>query len=250
MKEQVREQPAILAAAERQMQAWALAQEKEDREMKSRGPQELRASIHPCIAITREAGAGGSEVANALGKMLGWQVCDRNMLDLMAERFRQSRTMLEFVDETEGTWVYDVLGTWLDHKIIPHEKYVAQLTRVVWSAARIASCVFVGRAAQFVLPREKSLAVRIVASPRFRAQRLALEHHLDSAKAERLMQELDRGRREFVTRYFHQGVDDPRLYDITLNSERLGIERTVRLIASALADDPRFKGRLSAEAHR
>ena len=57
MKEQTREEPEILAAAERQMHAWALVREREDRV--DRDKVEGRSTRHALnfAAISREAGA-------------------------------------------------------------------------------------------------------------------------------------------------------------------------------------------------
>ena len=86
--------------------------------------------------------------------------------------------MLDLVDETESNWVYDVLGTWMDRQIIPHEKYVVQVGRMIHTLARAGKAVFVGRGAQFLLPRSKTFAVRIVASEAFRAQRVRQRHNV------------------------------------------------------------------------
>ena len=160
MKEHTREDPTILAAAERQMHAWSLQTELKDRvisgEAESRVTQALR-----FVTLSREAGAGGSEIAEQLGQRLGWSVFDKNLLDQVAARFHLPRTTLDLVDETPTNWAYDVLGTWMDRSLVPHEKYVACLSRVVMMAGRRGRAVFVGRGAQFLLPREEVLAVRL-----------------------------------------------------------------------------------------
>jgi len=136
MKEQTREDPKILAAAERQMQAWVLRQEIADRAVRIRGLPEPAECEVKFVTISREFGAGGSEIGEGLARRLGWEVLDRDLLERMYDRFHVSRKMLEAVDETEASWVYDVLGTWVDQSAVGHEKYVAQLGKVVAAAAR------------------------------------------------------------------------------------------------------------------
>jgi len=233
MKEQTREDPKILAAAERQMQAWALNQEIADRAIRDRGPQEPTKCAVEFITISREAGAGGSEIAEALARRLGWEVLDRNLLERMDDRFHVSRKMLEAVDETEASWVYDVLGTWVDQSAVGHEKYVAQLGKVVAEAARRGHVVFVGRGAQFLLPRQHGLAVRIVAPLRWRVEHLMQRDCLDEAAARQLIRRKDTGRREFVERFFHRDLDDPHLYDLVVNVERLGLDGAVEQVYTA-----------------
>ena len=136
MKAQTREDPTILAAAERQMQAWAMAQESGNRRADRRRPPQAITFV----TISREAGAGGSEVARLVGQRLGWEVLDKNLLDRVADRFHLPHPMLDLVDETKSNWVYDVLGTWMDSKLVPHEKFAAFLGRVVHAAAQHGGC--------------------------------------------------------------------------------------------------------------
>jgi cytidylate kinase len=203
MKEQVREEPKILAAAERQMQAWARAQEMTDRTIASRLADEVPSRLGPYVAISREAGAGGSRIAEMVGQTLGWEVLDKNLLDLVAERFELSRPMLELVDETAS------------------------------KAAHHGKVVLVGRGAQFLLPRRGGLAVRIIAPEPYRIDRIRRLHDTTASNARRLMLEIDRGRREFVERYFHRDINDPHLYDLVINVEHTDISAAVEQIVAS-----------------
>ena len=234
MKEQTREDPKILAAAERQMQAWAKNAEIADRSVSLKF-HTAHAEQEKCfLTISREAGAGGSEIAAIVGKRLGWEVLDKKLLDRVAKRFHHDRSMLNMVDETRSNWVYDVLGTWMDSTVIPHETYVSQLTRVIQAAARQSNFIFVGRGARFVLPREKVLAVRLVASEGFRIKRLMHVFDLSEPDARRYMHDTDKGRREFVQRFFHHDITDPHLYEMVVNTEGLGLEGAAEEIVAAV----------------
>jgi cytidylate kinase len=234
MKEQTREMPGILAAAERQMHAWALGNELKDRA--TRKATEGHPVQHEVrfITISREAGAGGSQIGRCVGERLGWEVFDKNLLDQVADRFRLPRLMLDLVDETRTNWVYDVLGTWMDHKVVPHEKYVACLTRVISTLVRRGHIVFVGRGAQFLLPRQEVLAVRLVASPKYRTQKIMEQLGLTEIDARRFITEADEGRREFVERFFHRDITDPHLYDVVINVERCGKAKAVQEILAVV----------------
>ncbi len=235
MKEQTREEPKILAAAERQMQAWVLTAEIEGRAIAEKGPQRLADRLGRYLSISREAGAGGSDIAQLVGQKLGWEVLDKNLVDRVAERFRLSRSMLEQVDETPSSWIWDVLGTWMDQKIITHDKYVARLGRVVLAAVRHGDVVLVGRGAQFLLPREKGVAVRIIAPLKYRIQEIMRREGLNQTNAARVIEETDRGRRDFVLNYFQKEIDDPHLYDLVVNVGRLGPAAAVEQIAAVVS---------------
>lgn len=230
MKERTREEPKILAAAERQMRAWELAHQIADRMLRLDPAHAQGKKIGPYVSISREAGAGGEELARLLGQKLNWEVLDKELVDQVAEHFRLSRPMLELVDETKSTWVHDVLGPWVDPKLISHEKYVVDLGRVIVAAARRGHVVFVGRGAQFILPSNAGLSVRLIASEKFRVERMAMLMDSTPEQARRLVTQIEEDRREFVKRFFHRDVADPHLYDFVINVERLGLAVAADLI--------------------
>ncbi len=233
MKEHTREDPKILAAAERQMRTWTLLQELADRTSSARRVDQPHERLGDYITISREAGAGGSEIACLLGQNLGWEVLDKNLVARVADRFHLSRKMLEAVDETQFNWAYDILGAWLDPRIIPHEKYVVHLGQVLLAAAQRGKVVLVGRGAQFLLPRDQGLAVRIIAPEKYRLRHVMEEHRLGEAQARQFIAETDRGRREFVMRFFHHDITDPHLFDLTIQVDRLGPVAAAEEIAAA-----------------
>jgi cytidylate kinase len=227
-------EPKMAAAAERKMQAFARTQEIANRTTRIDQPEHTPREVAAYIALSREAGASGSTVAELLGQKLGWEVLDKGVLDQLADKYQLSRPTLEAVDETTMSWAYDIFGTWLDREIISHEKYLTRLNRIFLTAAKKGNAVFVGRGAQFLLPRDRGFSVRLVASESYRLHQLMERHDLPLPKARQLMVRLDRGRRQFVRHFFHQNVDDPHIYDLTINVERMGTEKTADLIVQAM----------------
>ncbi len=233
MREQSSVEPKTLAAAERQMRSWVLTEEIAEQALLSQSTKRLPGQLGDFITISREAGACGSEIAELVGRKLGWGVLDKNLLDQVADQSNLPRPLLEFVDETTVDWADGVLGTWFDPKGVPHHKYVVHLTRIVLAAARRGNVVMVGRGGRFLLPADQGLSVRLIAPERYRAAQIAQRLQLSAAKARRHVAEVDRGRREFVARFFHHDVDDPHLYDLVLNVAHFGPEFAAERIVDA-----------------
>jgi cytidylate kinase len=230
-----REEPRITAAAERQMRSHEMASEIEaHRAHETHEPYRMRHQVGPFIAISREAGAGGSEVGRILGQRLGWEVLDKNLVDRIAMHCHKPSSMMELVDETASSWITDVLGPWLDSAVVPHEQYVAKLTRIVMAAARRGNVVLVGRGAWFLLRRDAGLAVRLIAPLDFRIKRMMEIKHIGAAEARTYCEQTDHGRRVFVQRYFHHDIDDPHLYDLILNTGQMGVEGAAEQILMAM----------------
>lgn len=233
MKELMHEDPRIMAAAERQMRAWSLAQEIAASSSCTRRVDRPHGQFGDFITLSREAGAGGGEIGEAVGRRLGWEVLDKGLLDRVAQGARLPRAMLDLVDETQSNWAYDVFGSWLDRRIVPHEKYMVHAARAVLAAARRGNVVLVGRGCQFLLPPGHGLAVRVIASEKYRVRRVMEKFNLSESQARQFIATLDRGRKEFVSRFFHRDVTDPHWYDLVINVEFLGPDAAVELIVAA-----------------
>lgn len=235
MKSATHEEPKIVAAAERKMAAWVKSAEIQDRAVLRQEIERAAEGVHPYVAISRQRAAGGGRIAELLGQKLGWETLNRNLLERVAERFDLSLSSLKMVDETTPNWAHDMFGTWLDRNVVSSEKYIVRLGCVVLAAVREANLVLVGRGVQFLLPREKGVAVRIVAPEKVRIRTLAQREGIAETAAKKALREADRGRNEFVRRYFHHDVDDPCLYDLTINAERVDPETAVEQIAAIVS---------------
>ncbi len=59
--------------------------------------------------------------------------------------------------------------------------------------------------------------------------------HLSFCKARDYVEKTDACRQEFAREYFRRDVTDPQSFDMMVNVERIGPQRTAELIAGSLA---------------
>ena len=230
----------LTAAARRRLEHWLLSPELEDFMRHAKDvKKKKKTETGPYIAISREAGSRGKEIALVVGQQLGWDVLGKELLDFMAQRYKLPRDMLEIVDETRANWFHDVLGSFFDSRLVSQDRYVAHLERIIYLAALHGNIVFVGRAAQYILPRHSGLAVRIIAPKRQRIEDIMRRRNLERTEAGQLVDELDAARAEFCRRHFHREVSDPQEYDLTVNMARLSVEAAAELIVDAFCRVPR-----------
>jgi cytidylate kinase len=228
-------------AAERQMRTWALTLEAQQRlsaEKSASTPQKL---IQPFITISRECGVDAGEIAALVADKCGCKLLDRELLDELAENLHLPRIALEFVDEKTASWFHEMFGKWLDKQLVTQAEYVSRLGRIVLLAAQHEPTIFVGRGAQFLLPRGAGLTVRIIAPSKNRIQRVVARSLCSRHEAVRFIQETDKGRADFVHRYFHADVANPELYDMVVNLEHMSREMAAELIVRA------YKSRFMSE---
>jgi hypothetical protein len=224
----------VIEAAERQMQRWQLLQQAQ-KDVAPPPNAENLAGIGPYLAISREAGAEGSQIARLVGEAVGWEVLDRELLECLAERYHTSPAVLDLVDETTTNWITELFGNWINPQSVSQLQYVIRLSRVILMAARAGKVIFVGRGAQFLLPWDRGLNVRLIAPLKHRLRQIMERRHLGFEEARDYVERTDRGRQEFARNYFHHDVADPHLFDLVLNVEKLGPDRAARMIVEALA---------------
>lgn len=223
---------AISKLAEQRMRQWAIELEVKQRIEHEEAVKHLPEHVHPYIAISRDTGAGAGEIAHRVGDILGWEVLDRELLGYMAEQYHLQKGMVEFVDETTTSWILDTFGKWLARQVITESEYVTHLGEIVLLAAQHHSTVFVGRGAQFFLPRDRGLAIQVVAPLSQRIERVMLRDGRSYEETQRYLGQTDRTRREFIREHFQRDVTDPHLYDLVLNLEYLDMAEAVDLIVS------------------
>jgi cytidylate kinase len=214
------------------MRKWALRLESQGEYAQPPAVESPRQLIHPYIAVSRETGVDAAGIGQAVATRLGWKVLDSELLDYIAEHYGMSRLALEYVDERAATWFHETFGKWLDEQLVSQAEYVSRLGTTMLLAAQHESTVFVGRGAQFVLPREAGYAIRLIAPRKQRIQRIIAARHCGQQEAESFVDESDRGRAEFVRRYFQRDVADPHNYDLVINLDRTPREAAAELICS------------------
>jgi cytidylate kinase len=100
----------------------------------------------------------------------------------------------------------------------------------------MGNAIIVGRAAAVVTQRlPGGIHVRLIGSPEIRLKRMMRFYRLDEAAAREALKTKDAGRRAYVRKYFGKDVDDPLLYHVTVNTDRVPVTAVARLIAAALA---------------
>jgi cytidylate kinase len=143
--------------------------------------------------------------------------------------------VLELVDETTTNWITEIFGNWLHPASVSQMQYVCSLSRVILMAARMGKVIYVGRGAQFVLPHDRGLSVRIIAPLKYRVQQIMERRHLGFEDARDYVVKTDAGRQECALQYFHHEIANPHLFDLVVNVEKFGPQCAAHLITDALA---------------
>src|SRR5437867_9399355 len=197
--------PGLSAAAERAMRRWELRRRAERQEA-DRGAGYLPTRL--CITVSREAGARGATVARLVGQKLGWSVYDQELLEYIAHEMHLRASVLESLDEKAFSWAHDWLAALLEDQWQNQDAYIVHLTKVVLAIGMHGEAIVVGRGAGCILPRDRSLNVRIIGKDGDRIAFLSQIERLTPQEAERYMRETDEQRKKFVRDYFNRDNSD------------------------------------------
>ena len=191
-------------------------------------------SYGPYLLISREKGAGGTAVAQAVGRRLGWQVFDHEIVDQIAQKAQVRRQLIESLDERAQATIQSIVGQILHPEEIGTPGYLAHLKEIVLALGHQGNVIIVGRGARYLLPTQFGVNARLVAPIVIRTQRIAHEQHLSLAAARTQVETADHERAELVRRHFGHDVADPLGHDLTINTAELSIEAAAEVVLTAL----------------
>jgi cytidylate kinase len=203
--------------------------------------------VKPLVTITRQYASGGSEIARLVVQRLGWTLIDNEFVDQVARlaglspdevarREERAPGLLERLARTLAIASPEMListgGS--PPPVETDEELVMKMTeRVIEEAAAEGRVVLVGRGAQAVLAtRANALHVYVIASKAFR-KKVAVERlGVDPASVDRVLEETDQHRDQYVKTHYGRDRQDLTQYDMVLNAERLGFEGAAELIVA------------------
>jgi cytidylate kinase len=186
------------------------------------------------ICISREAGAGAGTIARMVGKRLGWKVYDEELIEAIAHRMEVSLDEVRTLDELAPSVVQDWLLPLREEYYAPQEAYLDHLAKLIEAIGRAGESILVGRGANYMLPREATLTVRIIAPLKARAIRLAERMGVSVRTARRAARDLDRRRLHFDRTMYRARSNDPHNFDLVLDSESLGLEIATEILVHAI----------------
>jgi len=112
--------------------------------------------------------------------------------------------------------------------------YLKTMTGIIRELAARGEVVILGRGSQMLLAEmPRALHVLCVAPRKLRANRLAERDELGIEEAMRRTAESDRARCAFYKKFWHVEVEDPKLYDLTIDTARLSYEIATQVIVAA-----------------
>jgi cytidylate kinase len=172
----------------------------------------------PLIAMNREMGSLGKDVAKGLSEALGLKVQHHEIIDQIANRARIRKShVVSFLEGTQG---------FLERLTVDSLKLRILTADEILSLAETSGGIILRGWGATSLLKDVPHAVRVCvsASRRERVKRMMIR--LDTTEkqdAERLVRENDEAAQAVMRRHFHIDVRDINEYDVGFNTDRMSV---------------------------
>ena len=195
----------------------------------------------PVITVSRESGSGGRPIAEMVATALKFELYDEKFIEDIAKSTKRRAELIRSIDEKARDMVTDVLQSVLNPEYISDMTYIRHAAKVVLSRAHKGKVVFLDRGANFIVPSETALRVRIQAPYSARVTWAIKHEGIDLARAKEVIRKFDIERKEFVRQYFGKPISNANFYDLVLNTTHMTLEDARDLVVLAFKKKFRIK---------
>lgn len=196
------------------------------------------------ITISRSPGSGGRKLGRLLAKKLNYQYVDKSLFQKIAGDLDVSEKTLESFEKSREYRISNIFSRFFStnyiERIVGHDKsvvvekeYQESLKNLILETAGEDNVVIIGRAAYFFLKdTENCCHVRMVASMDWR-KKYAVEHlRIPPDRVSKILDARDKNELWFLRSICGERFNDPLLFHLTLNMDRIPTEKAIEIIMS------------------
>ncbi len=209
---------------EEQVRRWQIIQTEEKK-------ADERISV---ITISREPGSGGNILGERLSQQLQFDLFYQEFVHQMAENAHVSVRLLETLDEKGASVLEEWISSLVDKRHLWPDRYLQHLMKIIGTIGKHGRAVIVGRGANFVLPPEKRISLRVISPLETRIRNVSQAFGTAAAEARSRILKTESDRKAFIKKYFNEDIQNPLNYDIIINTEDLSIDDAVNAVIGTL----------------
>jgi len=189
----------------------------------------------PVITISREPGSGGSIIGRKIAESEGLDFFHKEIITKIAESAKISNMLLETLDEKGLSLIEEWISVLVNRQHLWPDQFLQHLMKVIGTIGKHGKAVIVGRGANFILPPERTVRVRIVAPLETRVKNVAKQFGVSQDEARKRVIRTESDRRAFIRKYFHADISSPLNYDLIINTGNFDLEGAVETIRKAFS---------------
>lgn len=192
------------------------------------------------INVGRQIGSGGGEIARILADKFGCRLLDKELLNLAAKESGFSEKFFEQNDEQRGFLksLFHMHAPFVGDSNMYRNNFSEEnlflfQSEAIKKAASEGSCVFVGRAADYILRDEpNAISIFITADIKSRIENVSKRMGIDKNAARKFIDDKEDERSKYYNYYTGKKWGHASSYDLCVDSSILGIEQTAEFIAN------------------
>ncbi len=192
------------------------------------------------INVGRQIGSGGGEIARILADKFDCRFLDKELLNLAAKESGFSEKFFEQSDEQRGFLksLFHIHAPFVGdsnmyRNNLSEENLFLFQSEAIKKAASEGSCVFVGRAADYILREEpNAISIFITADIESRIDNVSKRMGIDKEAARKFIEDKEDERSKYYNYYTGKKWGHASSYDLCVDSSILGIEQTAEFIAN------------------
>jgi cytidylate kinase len=188
--------------------------------------------LPPPITISFANGSGAREIAANLSQHLGYQLFDREIIEIISKDSKAQIRIIEALDEGDRKKIATLTDQLFSRRVITHESYRRALVRVIHSLSLLGPALFIGRGACHILRETGSFNLRIIASFEDRVKRFMERGKIEEEEARKRLEDQDAMKKGFIHTHFNRDIDDPEWYHLILNTSCIPARTAVNVILS------------------
>jgi cytidylate kinase len=214
----------------------------------------------PVITISKQHGAGGKAIALALARELGCEVVDKSLIIKVAQQARVGTDRVENFDQEHyssidkylsgiflanpalygpGSFDFPMTGSaglTADQDFFNAQKYLTLTQALIRELYQKGNVVLVGRGSQVLLAGQPGcLHLRFCAPMEYRISRVMERAGKSEKEAAEKIHSRDKSRAAYIKDHYQRDWNDPGLYHLTINTQRVPVE-TITVLVRHLLD--------------
>lgn len=174
----------------------------------------------PLLALSRDYGAGGMEVAKRLSERLAVGLYDKYLLDAVAKSAKVDPELMAELDERMRSYRDAWIHSLLTGQSVFKTAYRHHLVNVLLGLTKTGG-VIVGRGAHVVLANRQIFRLRLIGSEERCAERVSETEGLSYDEALKKVREVNHQRAKFVWDMFKRRLSEPASFDLVVNTDHL-----------------------------
>lgn len=188
------------------------------------------------ITISREYGSGGRYIGRLIADKLGIKFYDKDFIEKLAKQTGLSEEYIENNEQKRN--ILESFNNGYYVGLNNADELFIEESKMIKEVANKESCVIIGRCADFILKdHENVISVFVYSDMDNKIKRATKIYGLDKSKAQKEIKRIDKLRANHYKHYTEKDWNSYDNYDICINSDLLGVERSAEMICQIIQND-------------